>query len=457
MDLNDEMVSLNIPSQEQSIIKVIGVGGGGSNAVNHMYRKGIEGVEFVVCNTDIQALRESQVKNRIQLGKKLTEGLGAGCRPERGKESVLESMEYVATLLENNTKMVFITAGMGGGTGTGAAPEIAKKARELGILTVGIVTLPFSFEGTKKIQQAMNGIDELEEYVDALLIIDNEKLRDIYGDLKLSQAFAMADDVLSIAAKSIAEIITVKGYVNVDFADVESVMRDSGVALMGAGEAYGDDRALRALDKALVSPLLKSHNIRGARDILINILYEEQEVTMDEVGWITDKLKEQVGEGVNIIWGAGCDKELGAGLRVAIIATGFDEINAKAKIASSEIIDHLNGTYERDFEKAGPDFKIDEMPDDLELHLEDTFAVEQEARMRRQQRDEELKIRQKLREEDELRRREKREAHRRYNDIERAKRGVNDIPDTESWLKNKLSFKESIINNIFNDEDDPEM
>lgn len=239
MEIEDDLISLKLPdaTQEESIIKVIGVGGGGSNAVNHMFRQGIHGVEFVVCNTDIQALRQSRVKNRIQLGKELTEGRGAGCQPERGRLSAIESMDFIKTILEHNTRMVFITAGMGGGTGTGAAPEIARQAKELGILTIGIVTVPFSFEGKRKIEQAMTGIDELEEYVDALLIIANERLREIYGDLKLSDAFAMADNVLTIAAKSIAEIITVKGYVNVDFADVESVMRDSGVALMGAAEA----------------------------------------------------------------------------------------------------------------------------------------------------------------------------------------------------------------------------
>lgn len=272
MEIDDDFVSLRLPDQpqvqEESIIKVIGVGGGGSNAVNHMHSQGIHGVEFVVCNTDIQALRQSRVKNRIQLGKELTEGRGAGCQPERGRLSAIESMDFIKTILQRNTRMVFITAGMGGGTGTGAAPEIARQARELGILTIGIVTVPFSFEGKRKIEQAMAGIDELEQYVDALLIIANERLREIYGDLRLSEAFAMADNVLTIAAKSIAEIITVKGYVNVDFADVESVMRDSGVALMGASEAEGDNRAMEALTNALISPLLNSNDIRGASNIL---------------------------------------------------------------------------------------------------------------------------------------------------------------------------------------------
>ena len=305
MEIEDDLISLKLPdaTQEESIIKVIGVGGGGSNAVNHMFRQGIHGVEFVVCNTDIQALRQSRVKNRIQLGKELTEGRGAGCQPERGRLSAIESMDFIKTILEHNTRMVFITAGMGGGTGTGAAPEIARQAKELGILTIGIVTVPFSFEGKRKIEQAMTGIDELEEYVDALLIIANERLREIYGDLKLSDAFAMADNVLTIAAKSIAEIITVKGYVNVDFADVESVMRDSGVALMGAAEAEGEGRAMEALTNALISPLLNSNDIRGASNILLNMLYGEKEVTMDEISLITDSLREKVGRNVNVIWG----------------------------------------------------------------------------------------------------------------------------------------------------------
>lgn len=336
MVIDDELLSLKLPDQpqEESIIKVIGVGGGGSNAVNHMFRQGIHGVEFVVCNTDIQALRQSRVKNRIQLGKELTEGRGAGCQPERGRQSAEESMDFIKTLLARNTRMVFITAGMGGGTGTGAAPEIARQAREMGILTIGIVTVPFSFEGKKKIEQAMAGIDELEEYVDALLIIANEKLRDIYGDLKLSDAFAKADDVLTIAAKSIAEIITVKGYVNVDFADVESVMRDSGVALMGASEAEGENRAMEALENALVSPLLNSHDIRGASNILLNMLYGEKEVTMDEISLITDSLQEKVGQNVNVIWGAGKDETLGDKLRVAVIATGFNGGGVRLNAAS---------------------------------------------------------------------------------------------------------------------------
>ena len=288
-----------------------------------MFRQGIHGVEFVVCNTDIQALRQSRVKNRIQLGKELTEGRGAGCQPERGRLSAIESMDFIKTILEHNTRMVFITAGMGGGTGTGAAPEIARQAKELGILTIGIVTVPFSFEGKRKIEQAMTGIDELEEYVDALLIIANERLREIYGDLKLSDAFAMADNVLTIAAKSIAEIITVKGYVNVDFADVRTVMTDSGVAIMGAAQASGEDRAIRAITEALESPLLNNNDILGAKDILLNITSGTDEITMDEMSQITSHIIRKVGNNAAVIWGVGTDPDLGDAISVTIIATGF--------------------------------------------------------------------------------------------------------------------------------------
>lgn len=418
---DDDLISLKLPEQpqEESIIKVIGVGGGGSNAVNHMFNQGIHGVEFVVCNTDIQALRQSRVKNRVQLGKELTEGRGAGCQPERGRLSAIESMEFIRTILERNTKMVFITAGMGGGTGTGAAPEIARQARELGILTIGIVTIPFSFEGKRKIEQAMAGIDELEEYVDALLIIANERLREIYGDLKLSDAFAMADNVLTIAAKSIAEIITVKGYVNVDFADVESVMRSSGVALMGAAEAEGEERAMEALTNALVSPLLNSNDIRGASNILLNMLYGEKEVTMDEISLITDTLREKVGRSVNVIWGTGKDDSLGDKLRVAVIATGFNNNGGRSVPAGEP-------KAESTVPNRKPLFKVETLPEDLEMKVVNPAEVEEEARQRR------------LRQEEERQRKQKRETNRRTDNYERSRRGVNEVPDTNSWLKRKI-------------------
>lgn len=424
IDIDDDMISLDLPdqSQEESIIKVIGVGGGGSNAVNHMFNQGIHGVEFVVCNTDIQALRQSRVKNRVQLGKELTEGRGAGCQPERGRLSAIESMDFIKTILQRNTRMVFITAGMGGGTGTGAAPEIAKQARELGILTIGIVTVPFSFEGKRKIEQAMEGIDELEQYVDALLIIANERLREIYGDLKLSDAFATADNVLTIAAKSIAEIITVKGYVNVDFADVESVMRDSGVALMGAAEAEGEGRAMEALNKALISPLLNSNDIRGASNILLNMLYGDKEVTMDEITLITDTLQEKVGRSVNVIWGSGKDSTLGDKLRVAVIATGFNQSGSKS-VASSDKREYVENIIPPSHK---PYFPVEQMPDDLEMHTMDSTKMEEEARIKR------------ARQEEDRRRKQNRETARRTNNFERTKRGLNESPDTDNWLQRKL-------------------
>lgn len=430
MDIEDDSISLRLPeeSQEESIIKVIGVGGGGSNAVNHMFSQGIHGVEFVVCNTDIQALRQSRVKNRIQLGKELTEGRGAGCLPERGRLSAIESMDFIKTILERNTRMVFITAGMGGGTGTGAAPEIARKARELGILTIGIVTVPFGFEGKRKIEQAMEGIDELEQYVDALLIIANEKLREIYGDLKISEAFAMADNVLTIAAKSIAEIITVKGYVNVDFADVESVMRNSGVALMGAAEAEGEDRAMRALTNALVSPLLNSNDIRGASNILLNMLYGEKEVTMDEISLITDTLQEKVGRSVNVIWGTGKDDSLGDKLRVAVIATGFNGPSGRTPVAETQSREEEAAPVRK------PYFKVETLPEDLEMKVVNPVELEEEARQRR------------LKQDEEHRRKQKRNSDRQADRLDRNRRGVNEVPDTNSWLKRK-------IGTLFSDED----
>lgn len=431
MEIDDDFVSLRLPdqpqAQEESIIKVIGVGGGGSNAVNHMHSQGIHGVEFVVCNTDIQALRQSRVKNRIQLGKELTEGRGAGCQPERGRLSAIESMDFIKTILQRNTRMIFITAGMGGGTGTGAAPEIARQARELGILTIGIVTVPFSFEGKRKIEQAMAGIDELEQYVDALLIIANERLREIYGDLRLSEAFAMADNVLTIAAKSIAEIITVKGYVNVDFADVESVMRDSGVALMGASEAEGDNRAMEALTNALISPLLNSNDIRGASNILLNMLYGDKEVTMDEISLITDSLREKVGRNVNVIWGTGKDATLGDKLRVAVIATGFNGCGGRSATGDKQQADSQAPTRK-------PYFKVEALPEDLELKVVNPAELEEEARQRR------------LRQEEERRRKQKRETDRRPESYSGNHRGINELPDTNGWLKRK-------IGTLFSDEE----
>ena len=323
--MTDDILPVDFETKEESIIKVIGVGGGGSNAVNHMYKEGIKGVGFVVCNTDSQALVDSPIPLKIQLGKSLTEGRGAGNKPEKGRQSAIESIDDVNKILGEKTKMIFITAGMGGGTGTGAAPVIAEMAKEKGILTVGIVTIPFLFEGKHRVQQALEGIENLEKHVDALLIINNEKLRSMFGDLKLSEAFAQADSVLSIAAKSIAEIITVHGYVNVDFADVETVMRNSGVAIMGSASLAGEDRAIKAIKQALNSPLLNSNNIYGARNILLNIISGSEEATMMEVTEITEYVQAVVGNDVSIIWGNGYSESCNDELNVTIIATGFSD------------------------------------------------------------------------------------------------------------------------------------
>lgn len=336
--MNEELIPFDLPTNNKSIIKVIGVGGGGSNAVNHMFKLGIKDVDFVVCNTDGQALQNSPVQIKIQLGSSLTEGRGAGNKPEIGKQAAIENIKDVMEVLSDGTKMVFVTAGMGGGTGTGAAPIIAKAAKELGILTVAIVTIPFRNEGKRRIAQAMEGIEELEKHVDSLLVINNEKIREIYGDLKISEAFSKADDVLAIAAKGIAEIITVHGYINVDFADVETVMANSGVAIMGSAMASGENRALQAVQDALASPLLNNNDISGARNILLNVTSGIHEITMDEIGQITDFIQAAAGEDADLIWGNGSDPRLEEYLNVTVIATGFgtnsipDLYNRKKKV-----------------------------------------------------------------------------------------------------------------------------
>lgn len=321
--MSNEIMNFDLTVNSGSIIKVIGVGGGGGNAVNHMYYQGIRDVDFMVCNTDAQALINSPVPYKVQLGSSLTEGRGAGNKPETGREAAIENIEDVKKVLSNNTKMVFITAGMGGGTGTGGAPVIAQAARELGILTVGIVTIPFRNEGRRRIKQAVEGIAAMEAHVDSLLVINNERIREMYGDSKISDAFAKADNILTTAAKGIAEIITVPGYINVDFADVETVMRNSGVALMGTGVASGVNRAVIAVEEALNSPLLNNNDIMGARNILLNITSGIEEITMDEIGDITDFVQEKAGNSADLIWGNGVDESLGDKISVTIIATGF--------------------------------------------------------------------------------------------------------------------------------------
>jgi len=315
----------DIPAHHKSIIKVIGVGGGGSNAVNHMYNQGIKGVEFVVCNTDLQALQSSPVPSKLQIGTTLTEGLGAGANPEVGKDAALENKEEIRNLLSENTKMVFITAGMGGGTGTGAAPVIARVAKDLDILTVGIVTQPFKFEGKKKSFIANTGIEELKENCDTVLVIVNDKLREIYGNLPVTKAFAEADNVLTTAAKGIAEIITVSGYVNVDFEDVKTVMMDSGAAVMGSYTVSGEQRALKAAEAAISSPLLNNTDIHGAKKILLSITSGvEAELQMDELSEITDYIQERAGDEAEVIFGHGVDPGLGDAINITVIATGFD-------------------------------------------------------------------------------------------------------------------------------------
>jgi cell division protein FtsZ len=314
---------------KSSIIKVIGVGGGGGNAVNHMYRQGITGVDFIICNTDAQALEFSPIPNKVQLGASLTEGMGAGSIPEVGKNSAIENIDDIKQMLGSTTKMLFITAGMGGGTGTGASPIIAKAAKELDILTVAIITTPFAFEGKRRKMQANDGLDELKKYVDSYLVISNDRLREIFGNLTLGSAFAQADDILTTAAKGIAEIITVPGYINVDFKDVRTVMKDSGVSIMGSFACDGENRALNAVEGALASPLLKDNEIEGARYILLNISSGLREVTMDEVTIITDYIQEKAGLSADLIWGNCIDESLEDKLSVTIIATGFQTLEQR--------------------------------------------------------------------------------------------------------------------------------
>jgi len=335
--MTESTFKFDLPAHHKSIIKVIGVGGGGSNAVNHMFNLGIKDVEFIICNTDSQALNSSPVPNKLQIGIDLTEGLGAGANPEKGKNAALENREDIRNMLHEDTKMIFVTAGMGGGTGTGAAPIIAQVARELDILTVGIVTMPFKFEGKKKMKQALEGVQALKENCDTVLVILNDKLTEAFGNLSVSQAFGQADNVLTTAAKGIAEIITVPGYVNVDFEDVKTVMKNSGAAVMGSAKTTGENRARRAAEEAINSPLLNNQNIAGADKILLSIISGDQaELQMDELTEITDFMQEIAGEDAEVIFGHGVDSELGESIRVTIIATGFAEERATISLDQQE-------------------------------------------------------------------------------------------------------------------------
>ena len=319
----DEIVQFDFPTDSPKIIKVIGVGGGGGNAVNHMYREGIHDVTFVLCNTDNQALAESPVPVKLQLGRSITQGLGAGNRPERARDAAEESIEDIKTLLNDGTKMVFITAGMGGGTGTGAAPVIARIAKEMDILTVGIVTIPFIFEGEKKIIQALDGVERIAQHVDALLVINNERLREIYSDLTFMNAFGKADDTLSIAAKSIAEIITMRGTVNLDFADVKTILKDGGVAIMSTGFGEGENRVTKAIDDALHSPLLNNNDIFNAKKVMLNVSFcPASELMMEEMNEVHEFMS-KFREGVEVIWGVAIDNSLDTKVKITVLATGF--------------------------------------------------------------------------------------------------------------------------------------
>lgn len=320
----DELLNFGLDHANSSIIKVIGVGGGGCNAVKNMFEEGIEGVNFMVCNTDAQAMQNNPVPIRIQLGVTLTEGRGAGNMPEQGEQAAIENLDDIRRVLEGTTKMVFITAGMGGGTGTGAAPVIARLARELDILTIAVVTIPSQSEGKRRFDQALDGVEKLREHVDSMLVISNEKLHKIYGNLPASKAFKKADNIITTAVKGVAEIITLHGNINIDFADVSTVMSGSKVFIMGTGYADGPDRAMKAVTLALESPLLDSSSIHGTKDILLNIISGTEEITMGEIGEIIDFLQDEAGQDATIIWGNGFDPKLGNQISVTIIATGFD-------------------------------------------------------------------------------------------------------------------------------------
>ncbi len=328
-------IAFDLPKNQSNVIKVIGVGGGGSNAINHMFQQGIKGVDFIICNTDSQALHNSGVPNKIQLGVNLTEGLGAGANPEVGEQAALESLEDIRRMLDTNTKMVFITAGMGGGTGTGAAPVIAKIAKELDILTVGIVTMPFLFEGKTRNQQAQKGIETLRSHCDSLVVINNNKLREVYGNLGFKAGFAKSDEVLSTASKGIAEVITHHYTQNIDLRDAKTVLSNSGTAIMGSATASGNSRAQEAIMKALDSPLLNDNKITGAKNVLLLIVSGVQEITIDEIGEINDHIQNEAGHGANIIMGVGEDESLEEAISVTIIATGFD-VEQQNEISNTE-------------------------------------------------------------------------------------------------------------------------
>ena len=342
-----ESIAFDLPKNQSNVIKVIGVGGGGSNAINHMFQQGIKGVDFYICNTDAQALQNSGVPNKIQLGVNLTEGLGAGANPDIGEQSALESFDDITNMLDSNTKMVFITAGMGGGTGTGAAPIIAKMAKDLDILTVGIVTMPFQFEGKMRIEQSQKGIENLRSVVDSLIVINNNKLREVYGNLGFKAGFSKADEVLSTAARGIAEVITHHYTQNIDLRDAKTVLSNSGTAIMGSALASGQNRAQDAIRKALDSPLLNDNKITGAKNVLLLIVSGSHEITIDEIGEINDHIQTEAGHGANIIMGVGEDESLEESIAVTIIATGFN-VEQQDEISNTETMKVVHSLEDND-------------------------------------------------------------------------------------------------------------
>ncbi|WP_353778980.1 cell division protein FtsZ [Winogradskyella sp. 3972H.M.0a.05] len=349
-------IAFDLPKNQSNVIKVIGVGGGGSNAINHMFQQGIKGVDFVICNTDAQALQNSGVPNKIQLGVNLTEGLGAGANPEVGEQAAVESLEDIRRMLDTNTKMIFITAGMGGGTGTGAAPIIAKMAKELNILTVGIVTMPFQFEGKMRNKQAQLGVENLRQHVDSLIVINNNKLREVYGNLGFKAGFSKADEVLSTASRGIAEVITHHYTQNIDLRDAKTVLSNSGTAIMGSATASGQTRAQEAIMKALDSPLLNDNKITGAKNVLLLIVSGSQEITIDEIGEINDHIQSEAGHGANIIMGVGEDESLEEAIAVTIIATGFnvDQQNELSNTEAKKVVHALEDDEDINVKEADP-------------------------------------------------------------------------------------------------------
>lgn len=387
-----ESITFDLPKHKSNVIKVIGIGGGGGNAINHMYREGINGVDFVICNTDRQALENSPVPNKIQLGVSLTEGLGAGANPEIGEQAALESLDEIKNLLETNTKMVFITAGMGGGTGTGAAPVIAGLSKDLGILTVGIVTIPFKFEGNTRHSQAQKGIDRLRACVDSLIVINNNKLREIYGNLGFKSGFGKADEVLATAAKGIAEVITHHYLQNIDLRDAKTVLSNSGTAIMGASKETGENRAFKAISNALDSPLLNDNKIKGAKNVLLLIVSGTEEITLDEIGEINDYIQQEAGYNADIIMGVGEDESLGDQISVTVIATGFD-LDQQDYIVSHEtqrIIHSLDG--ETETKPASLGFDTSNEIRSIEVKEETVFAVTPEESLSTPEEPEEQRI-----------------------------------------------------------------